>query len=330
MSILTSLSYIYLKLLVTIARLLIKLTNPHPTPNPDCIIQIPSRQKHRTITTHVYKPKASEGADSKHPVLINLYGSGLTIPLHGSDDEFCRLVSNNTKYVVLDVNYSLAPESPFPNALQDIEDVVIWIKEQPEYDGRISISGFSSGGTLALAAASSATTVSTASSATAAAAVDCQFKSLIAFYPATDLYKDPALRKALGGKNRSPFWTRIFRKAYIGAYDARDPRISPAYMTEDDIARMPGFMLFVTGGEDCSAGEAEELAGRIRGGGTGMGGSGEDGGDGECEKRKREVIIRRMEGCGHAFDKKGGVFGTAKDEVYGEAVRMLRRCLGEC
>ncbi|CAI7583993.1 unnamed protein product [Penicillium pancosmium] len=318
-SIFTSMRYLYLKALVTFSRLLIKLLTSSPKPNPDYILQIPSRQNNRAIKVHVYKPVAKNIGEAPSPgpapVLINLYGSGLTIPLHGLDDQFCRFISENTNYIALDVEYSLAPEYPFPTALNDVEDVLNYIESHPDqYDSeKISISGFSSGGTLALtAAATESTTRET-----------------------TNLSQDPSLRKTpIGGKERSPFWTRIFRKAYIGPYDARDPRISPAFVTDVGIARFPAYMLFVTGALDASAVEAEELACRIRGRGdaaSASAGAG-DSDSGESKPRKsREVIIRRMEGCGHAFDKKftGDVFVKARDEAYGEAVSLLKRCIGE-
>lgn len=299
----TSLRHLYLKTLVTFSRLLIRLLALSPRPTPDDVLQVPSRDKHRTIKVHVYKPNVEgPGSPNPAPVLINLCGTGLAIPLHGLDDDFCRFIAETTGYVVLDVNYSLAPEYPFPTALHDVEDVVQYVLDHPnEYQSsELSVSGFSSGGTLALAAC--------------ATLPRGTFKSLIAFYPATNLSQDPSLRKAPvpGGKDRSPFWTRVFREAYIGELDARDPRISPAFA---DTVHFPASMLFVTGEMDVSAVEAEELAVRAmkEGGATG-----------------REVVVRRMKGCGHAFDKKltADIAVSAKNETYGLAAGILKKGLG--
>ncbi|KAG2417597.1 hypothetical protein HFD88_008816 [Aspergillus terreus] len=292
--------YLYLKVLVTFSRLLIKLLTVSPTPRPDDLLQVPSRDKHRTIKVHVYKPYVEDAESAKAaPVLINLCGTGLAIPFHGLDDDFCRFIARTTGYVVLDIDYSLAPESPFPAALHDVEDTVGYVLDHPEeyQTSQISVSGFSSGGTLALAAS---TTLPRGT-----------FQSLIAFYPATDLSQDPSLRKAPvpGGKDRSPFWTRIFRESYIRGMDPRDPRISPAFA---DTPRFPANMLFVTGELDASAVEAEELAERAKN-------------DGHADGR--EVIIRRMKGCGHAFDKKLSreIVVLARNEAYELAASMLRK-----
>lgn len=295
------LRYLYLKVLVTFSRVLIKLLGPPLKPKPDDVVQIASRDKRRHIKVHVYKPNVADaGSSSPAPVLINLYGSGLAIPLHGMDDDFCRFVADTTGYVVLDVNYCLAPEYPFPAALNDVADAVKYVLDRPnEYDAsQVSISGFSSGGSLALSAASTTLPHGT-------------FQSLIAFYPATNLFQDPALRKAPvpGGKDRSPFWTRIFRESYLRGMDPRDPRISPAFA---DTSNFPANMLVVTGELDQSAIEAEKLAERAKNEGHATG---------------REVIIRRMKGCGHAFDKKltGEVSVAAKNETYELVVEMLKK-----
>ncbi|EED20454.1 carboxylesterase, putative [Talaromyces stipitatus ATCC 10500] len=294
--------YLYLKVLVTLSRLLIKLLASPQSSKLDYKLDIPSRDKNRTIKVHVYKPPVTEtGSSTPAPVLINLYGSGLAIPLHGLDDDFCRFIADTTGYVVLDVNYCLAPEYPFPKALNDVEDTLKYVLDHPkEYQAsRVSISGFSSGGTLALSASASLPRGT--------------FTSLIAFYPATNLYQDPSLRKAPvpGGKDRSPFWTRIFRESYIRGMDARDPRISPAFA---DTTNFPSNMLIVTGELDASAIEAEELAERAKDEGHTTG---------------REVIIRRMKGCGHAFDKKltGEVSVKAKNETYELAAKILKNGL---
>ncbi|KAJ5704253.1 carboxylesterase [Penicillium malachiteum] len=293
------LRYSYLKILVAISRFLIRRVTSSSSPTPDSLLNIPSRDQKRTIKVHVYKPHVEDAGSSKPaPVLINLYGSGFAIPLHGLDDNFCRLMAKTTGFVVLDVNYCLAPEYPFPAALNDIEDTVKYVLNHPdEYQAsQLSVSGFSSGGTLALAAS----TILPRGT----------FKTLIAFYPATNLLQDPSLRKAPapGGKDRSTFWTKIFRESYIRGIDPRDPRISPAFADTD---HFPANMLFVTGELDASAVEAEELAERAKNG----------------AHPGKNVIIRRMKGCGHAFDQKltGEMNISARNEAYELAAEILKK-----
>ncbi|KAL4999207.1 hypothetical protein BDV10DRAFT_165475 [Aspergillus recurvatus] len=90
----------------------------------------------------------------------------------------------------------------------------------------------------------------------------------------------------------------------------KDPRISPAYA---DASCFPMRCLFVTAEYDCLAREAEELSERIR-----VNGDGEEG---------RNVVVHRVQGCGHQFDKNcepGSERAKVRDEIYGLVVDLLR------
>lgn len=297
--------YLRLKFVVSFFRLLTKLLAPVPKPRPDSVLRIPSRDKRRTIKTHVYLPRAEgTGGPGPRPVLINFYGSGFAMHLHGLDDGFCRHVATATGYVVLDVEYRVGPEHPFPASIHDVEDAVKYVLSRPEEykTSQVSVSGFSSGGTLALVAPTLLPSGT--------------LQSVTAFYPATDLARDPSLRKppAPGAKPRKGlFLTRMFREGYIGEMDPRDPRISPAYA---DTSNYPANIIVVTGELDSSALESEELAERAKVEGQASG---------------RNVVIRRMKGCGHAFDKrpKNKDLVKAKDEAYELVTDMLKRVASE-
>jgi acetyl esterase/lipase len=298
--------YLRLKFLVSFFRLAVKLFAPPAKANPDSVVRIPSRDKHYTIKAHLYKPSAdgaSAGSKGPHPVLLNFCGSGLALPMHGADDGFCRLVAMVAGYAVLDVEYRLGPEHPFPAAINDVQDAVRYVLDRPEEykSSQVSVSGFSSGGTLALIVPT--------------LFPRGLFQSVIAFYPATNLSVDPSLRRppVPDAKPRSTFSTRIFRESYIRDMDPRDPRISPAYA---NTSNYPANMLVVTGELDSSALEAEELAEKAKTEGQASG---------------RNVVIRRMKGCGHAFDKKNKdkVLVQARDEAYGLALDMLKKAISE-
>jgi len=299
-SIFSILRYLRLKFLVSFIRFASKLLAPFPKPKPDSILRIPSRDKRYTIKIHLYKPSTEGvGENGPHPVLISFYGSGFALTHHGMDDSFCRHIATATDYVVLDVQYRVGPENPFPASINDVQDAVKYVFDHPdEYKtSQVSVSGFSSGGTLALV--------------TPLLFPRGTFRSVTAFYPATDLASDPALRRppAANAKPRSTYWTKVFRQGYIGEMDARDPRISPAYA---DTANYPSDVLVVTGELDSSALEAEELAEKIKN---------------DTQAGRRNVVIRRMKGCGHGFDKKNKykVDIEARDETYGLVVDMLKK-----
>lgn len=294
--ILEILRYMRLKLLISVFRGLARLAAPRPRSNPGAVITIPSRDPSRTIKTHVYQPQAAdESAEHPLPVLINFFGGGFTLDLHGADDLFCRRVASQAGYVVLDVNYRLAPEHPFPAAINDAEDAVHYVLAHPdEYDAsQISLSGFSSGGTCALALLT--------------VFPQGTFRSAITFYPSTNAAEDPGLRVAPvpGGKRLPSFWTRIFREAYFGKADPRDPRISPI---NADVSTFPDRMVMITAEQDASALESEALAEKV---------SNEGG---------REMVMRRMKSVGHNFDKRTDFNSVeAREESYQLAIASLQQ-----
>src|SRR5664279_396705 len=120
------LRYLRLRLLISFLPVLMGLLAPLPTPKPDSVLKIPSRDEGRTIKIHAYNPDIEPGSvgGEPHPVLINFYGSGFALQFHGADDRFCRHVATRTNHIVLDVQYRVAPENPFPAPVNDAEDVV--------------------------------------------------------------------------------------------------------------------------------------------------------------------------------------------------------------
>lgn len=298
--------YLRVKLLVSLFRLITRLVQPLPKSTPDAILAIPSRDTTRTIKTHVYlPPQPKTPVNTPQPVLLNFFGGGFVMPFHGADDLFCRRMAAEAGHIVLDVSYRLAPEHPFPAALHDAEDAVRYVVNHPEkYNtSQISVSGFSSGGTCVLALLTSFPRDT--------------FQSAITFYPSTNAAQDPSLRVAPvpGGKKAPALWTRVFREAYFGEADPRDPRISPI---DADTSVYPGKMLVITAEMDTSALEAEALAEKA---------AAEGGAD---EGRSREVVVRRVKRVGHGFDKKSSnECVLAREESYALALQMLKSVTNE-
>ncbi|KAL4951697.1 Alpha/Beta hydrolase protein [Aspergillus filifer] len=285
------LTYLFYKVVV----FLLRTFPPFPTPpaKPDEVLQIPSRDASRKIKVHVYK---SSSCTKPCPVLANFHGSGFVLAMHGTDDAFCREMSQRTEYTVLDVQYRLAPENPFPAALNDVQDVVNWVLQQPdEFDqSQVVLSGFSAGGNLALAASSTLFPRET-------------FFAVMAFYPPVDLYTQPESKSPPDptGKPLPAPLARLFDKCYIPAsHDTKDPRISPLYAQAD---RFPDRVLILTAAMDGLAPEAEQLAVNI-----------------EREAGHR-VVSQRMEGCNHGWNisPKTAVEREATVKAYDMAAAML-------
>ncbi|KAF4556366.1 Alpha/beta hydrolase fold-containing protein 16 [Elsinoe fawcettii] len=263
---------------------LLRLTIPRIPISPDATVL--------TIPTHLYLP-SSPSTPSK--ILINFHGSGFLLPLHGSDAPYCSLLASKG-WTVLDAAYRLAPEYPFPAAVQDAEDVVRWALSQPErFDlSNVVVGGFSAGGTLALGLAGSVFPSTT-------------FRACVLFYPPTRLDVDPWEKKPPEGEAGGLFATvaGLFDSSYVPVVERRkEVLVSPGLI---EGGKWPERMMFVTAGKDMLAVEAEDLAGRIVGEG-------------------RTVVIKRMEGVGHAFDKdrkEGSLEGKRRDEAYDAVVEFL-------
>jgi acetyl esterase/lipase len=308
-------------IIVTLARLA-----GTPKATPDSIHYVPVNTNNttdHTIKLHIYNPSSSishEDPSTPSSVLITCCGSGFVIPGHGLDTDYCRYIADTTGHTVLDVGYRLAPEHPFPAALEDVAAVVSHVLSQPaKYDSsRISIGGFSAGANLATSVAVNNFPAGT-------------FKNLITFYPvldasipaATKIAGVPvALRKPkYGGMATVPVLAMRFSQAcYVSCIEADlgerglcDPRVSPVYAALD---RFPRRCLFVTAECDGLAAGVEGLAGRLRVERRGEGGGGREG----------DVVIFRVAGCGHAFDKRvkaGSEREKVKMEVYEAVARFL-------
>ncbi|KAF2860287.1 alpha/beta-hydrolase [Piedraia hortae CBS 480.64] len=130
-----------------------KFAPPQP-PNPNFTRQVPTTcaGKSGYITLHFYLPPNHKPSDSR-PVVINFHGGGFTLGSATDDARWCATVVTECKAVVVSVDYRLAPECPFPTAVEDGVDAVRWVHANAAELGinpnKIALSGFSSGGNMA-------------------------------------------------------------------------------------------------------------------------------------------------------------------------------------
>ena len=100
------------------------------------------------VPIRVYRP-TSEIA----PVVCYLHGAGFIAGDLDSHDQICRLLASQIGAVVVAADYRLAPEHPFPAAVDDAFSVVEWILDNAAQfgadDTRWAVVGDSAGGNLA-------------------------------------------------------------------------------------------------------------------------------------------------------------------------------------
>ena len=87
------------------------------------------------------------------PVLLWYHGGGFVIGGLNSYDAICRWLSKQADCIVLSVDYRLAPEHPFPAAVEDSFAALNWAAEHAADIGgdptRLAVAGDSAGGNLA-------------------------------------------------------------------------------------------------------------------------------------------------------------------------------------
>lgn len=93
-----------------------------------------------------YLPQASPKA-----TVVYLHGGGWVVGGLDESDALCRTLAQLSECEVISVDYRLAPEHPFPAAVDDAEAAVTWVTS--ERSGPIILMGDSAGGNLATVAA---------------------------------------------------------------------------------------------------------------------------------------------------------------------------------
>ena len=94
------------------------------------------------------------GLQTPAAAMLWIHGGCYVIGSAAQDDELCRRFARTLGIVVASVEYRLAPEHPYPAALDDCAAALNWLAGQPDVDSsRVAIGGASAGGGLAAALA---------------------------------------------------------------------------------------------------------------------------------------------------------------------------------
>ncbi|PWN51785.1 alpha/beta-hydrolase [Violaceomyces palustris] len=349
-----ALNLISIKLLRLLVPLVQRSYTPRSSqepPKPDASTSFPSPSPQagassRRINASIYLPSPNPSPTSTVialPIIINLHGSGFCFHSFGDDASFCHYLATALTAVIIDVDYSHAPERPWPAAVEDVDAAINWAREfarigrksrkangpilgpdgKPEWEwdeNRIALTGFSSGGNLALVA-------STRSQQNGGV------QAVVAFYPSTNL-AEPANKKpqlspdpgAAGGV--IPPWMRnLFYSSYIPssvAPDRKDPAISPLYATPSSF---PPSVTVITCEKDSLAREGGHLIGKLRGRWAPEGSE-----PNSAEVYKGDSLLWTAKGQGHGWDKmvrEGTEPARLKDEAYALTVKRLGACFAK-
>jgi acetyl esterase len=105
------------------------------------------------ITVRLYRPTIERTA-----AILFCHGGGFILGNLDTHDAMCRTLANSSGRTVVAVDYRLAPEHPFPAALDDAQAALEWLRREarsldldPDPDpDRIAVAGDSAGGHIAL------------------------------------------------------------------------------------------------------------------------------------------------------------------------------------
>ncbi|RYC64867.1 hypothetical protein CHU98_g1342 [Xylaria longipes] len=305
--------YIYCKAVVTLLRVFVAVTGTTSVHRSRALvprdsriqrgIKIPSRDTGRYIVADIYYPDAAT-ADAPLPVLVNWHGSGFIMPYLGSDALFCSRVAQAAGIAVLDVDYRKGPETPYPGAVNDAEDTLLWIASQNRrFDStRIAVSGFSAGGNLALVAA-------TKLRKELAGAIN--ISAALLMYPLINLAAPPETKSVPKPIRPIPPWLlRLFNNCYAPNPSMRtDPAVSGYFADTDDF---PQTVALITCEGDVLRPETEEFGERLR----------------RNNDNGKRIIEHVCEGVRHGFDNSNMVDGSIehvrREELYALAIDILK------
>ena len=240
---------------------------------------VPLRARH-------YAPSEPGGPG---PLLVFFHGGGFVFGDLDTHDGVCRLLCRHAGAHILAVDYRLAPEDPFPAAVEDARAALRWAfanASQLDADPqRIGVGGDSAGGNLAAV-------VSQLAARDDGPALALQ----LLIYPAMDSTGRHRSRELFGeGFFLTSAHIDWFEAHYLGAAGAQgsDPRVSP--LLAEDFSGLPP-ALVVTAAFDPLRDEGEAYVEALHAAGT-------------------PARLRRFPGLIHGFASAAGLSRMCRDAV---------------
>jgi acetyl esterase len=251
------------------------------------------------IPVRIYVPTTPLGGGDP-PVLVWFHGGGWVIGDLESTDSTVRTLANAAGMVAVSVDYRLAPEHPFPAAIDDALAAVRWVADNAEELGvdasRLAVGGDSAGGNLAAVAAQQLR--------------DCgpavAFQLLV--YPVADArLGTPSIDENGEGYFLTKATMVWFVGHYVGSGDPTDVRVSPFLASDEALAGLPP-ALVITAEYDPLRDEGEAYGERLQSAGV-------------------ETTVTRYDGMIHGFFSLKDVLPDGGVAI-NEAATALRKALG--
>ena len=204
------------------------------------------------IPTRVYAPDGPE----RCPLMLYFHGGGYVKGGIEESDAFCRNLARVTRHIVLSIDYRLAPEHPFPAALDDAVAATIWAATHAAdiggAPGPVVVSGERAGGNLA-----AVTCLCLRSNPHVAIRYQVLLQPVVDFTLSFPSIAMPSTECLVPREDLA--W--YYRTYCSDQCDPRDPRVSPIYA--QDLSGLPP-ALIIAAEYDTLRDEAEAYAERLK------------------------------------------------------------------
>ncbi|MCW4353756.1 alpha/beta hydrolase [Hoyosella sp. YIM 151337] len=262
-------------------------TTTEPITPLDHVEQLTVPTRAGSIPARLYRADGAR-ADSVSPCLVYLHGGGFVLGTLDGADELCRAIAAGSGWTVVSLDYRLAPENPYPAALEDCLDAYAWLLRTAQTLGidpaQIAVGGDSAGGNLA-------------------AALCLHRRDEDSPLPVTQVLAYPAVDGTFVARS----WSEFADAPLLSTADARwlwDQYVGPGHRTDDHLAApmraesLRGLppALILTAAVDPIRDDAEAYAARLRHDGV-------------------DVSLTRYAGVFHGFLTEVGVFAQTKQAI---------------
>ncbi|PSQ41219.1 alpha/beta hydrolase [Halobacteriales archaeon SW_12_71_31] len=196
------------------------------------------------------------------PGVVFYHGGGWTLGTLDSAGDVCRRLARRGDCTVVSVDYRLAPEPPFPAALDDAAAALRWVADERDRLGvgeRLSVGGTSAGGNLAAAVALRARAGLPEDQSWPTVAGQLLLYPVLDARAESESYRENADGPFLTRADMAWFWENYCPSPVQRA----SPYAAPARAADNDLAGLPPATV-VTAGHDPLRDEGLAYADRLR------------------------------------------------------------------
>lgn len=267
------------------------------------LVEVHSEDRHidgpaGALPVRIYRPQQD---GKQRGIILYLHGGGFALGDIETYDRLCRALCQRSDQVLVAVDYRLAPEHPFPAAVDDCYAALQWVSNMAAALGadpqRLAVVGDSAGGNLAAVMALQSRRQH---------GPQVRYQALL--YPVLSAIPESFPSYAKFGSN-TVLSTRSawhFHQLYHGHKAAsQDERAAP--LLAEDVSSLPPMLLLV-GGCDILRDEGVAYAEKLAAAGN-------------------QVVLVEYAGLSHGFMSMAGAIDAA-DQALDQLASALRRALG--